>query len=48
MVLLVGLTTVLQATVFGSLDPSLVGLALSYVLLVCYDLSWFGIDMNIE
>ena len=33
-VLVVGLTTLLQATVFGNLDSSLVGLALSYVLMV--------------
>ena len=34
MVLLVGLTSLLQATVFESVDPSSVGLGLSYVLLV--------------
>ncbi|XP_072031468.1 ATP-binding cassette sub-family C member 9-like [Amphiura filiformis] len=37
-VLVVGLTTLLQATVFGSLDSSSVGLALSYVLMVSIQL----------
>ncbi|XP_072031466.1 ATP-binding cassette sub-family C member 9-like isoform X2 [Amphiura filiformis] len=50
-VLFVGLTTILQATTFGSLDSSSVGLALSYVLMVSnrlFNLVRFAADTEMQ
>ena len=41
MLLMVGITTLLEATVIGNLDASLVGLALSYVFLVRFHRQMF-------
>ncbi|XP_072031469.1 ATP-binding cassette sub-family C member 9-like [Amphiura filiformis] len=50
-VLFVGLTTILQATIFGSLDSSSVGLALNYVLMVSnrlFNLVRFAADTEMQ